>query len=490
MKNLNIRSYIDNKKPLVLKSSSMNQKALDRVLSCVHQYLKILGVEHIKDEIDYCMQELISNAKKANLKRVFFQDIGLDIDNPAHYEEGMGQFKDKVYPAIEYYEDLMDKAGLYIRFIICSDEEVLKIHIGNNVLIQAEEEKRINKRLESAREFGSIQEAMTSVMDDVEGAGLGLIISTLFLRRIGLRGNPLKIKKNEEETLVSLLLPRSQIMSEKIQIITNELSKEIERIPAFPEHIMKLQELTADPDASFKKIANEILKDPALTADILKNVNSAQYMLPDPISNVEEAVKLIGMKTLRSLLFYSGAKKIFNELFGGQENFWKESNQIAAYINFLSEKLGVRQQAGEFHVIALLHGLGRMLLQYLHPDTLELIETYTVERGLDQKLFEECTMGMYHAEIGAQIAEKWNFPDMLITTIRFQDLPEEAPFEFRPICRMLYLAKVFYAYFYKEFPFNQIKAPVLKAYKLNEEDFQKLQDKFLQLELETSSEKS
>jgi len=52
-------------------------------------FLKEMDQEILKDRLAYCLRELAVNAKKANTKRVYFEDKGLDLANREHYEEGI-----------------------------------------------------------------------------------------------------------------------------------------------------------------------------------------------------------------------------------------------------------------------------------------------------------------------------------------------------------------------------------------------------------------
>ncbi|MDR3199836.1 MAG: hypothetical protein LBT68_00125, partial [Spirochaetales bacterium] len=56
-------------------------------------FLKELGQDSLKDPLAYCLRELAVNAKKANTKRVYFHDKGLNILDDEQYRTGMEKFK-------------------------------------------------------------------------------------------------------------------------------------------------------------------------------------------------------------------------------------------------------------------------------------------------------------------------------------------------------------------------------------------------------------
>ncbi len=69
------------------------------VLAC---FLAELSQERLKDYLGYCINELTTNAKKANTKRVYFVEKKLDINNPIDYEMGMRTFKEDTLNNIAY----------------------------------------------------------------------------------------------------------------------------------------------------------------------------------------------------------------------------------------------------------------------------------------------------------------------------------------------------------------------------------------------------
>ena len=78
--------------PLTFRLTSLPHEShalLDRILEA---YLVELGQERILEPLSYCLKELIVNAQKANTKRLYFEEKGLDIlndDRLRHGHEGL-----------------------------------------------------------------------------------------------------------------------------------------------------------------------------------------------------------------------------------------------------------------------------------------------------------------------------------------------------------------------------------------------------------------
>ncbi|MBP5448217.1 MAG: hypothetical protein J6X95_09050, partial [Treponema sp.] len=112
----------------------------DILLAFLEEHDQTQMVEYLS----YCLSELITNAKKANTKRVYFKFKKLDITNQADYELGMKTFKTDTLNDINYFLGLQKKAGLYIRLILQFRNHKIKLEVRNNSDLTIFEYKRIH----------------------------------------------------------------------------------------------------------------------------------------------------------------------------------------------------------------------------------------------------------------------------------------------------------------------------------------------------------
>ena len=139
------------------------------------------------------------------------------------------------------------------------------------------EQIRIFDRIARSRAFTSMEEAFATVLDQTEGAGLGIVILILMLKKIGLDEDSFAIDVEDKETVATLNIPFSEIQIEKLNVLTQQIIYEVKELPQFPDNILHLQRLISDPKSEITDIARQISTDPTLTADLLKLVNSALY---------------------------------------------------------------------------------------------------------------------------------------------------------------------------------------------------------------------
>jgi len=431
-----VKTAARNSTPLAIKTYTLPHETevyLEEILSV---FLEEFGQSGIKDNIAYCMRELAVNAKKANTKRAYFQEKELDIEKPADYEQGMKNFKQETLDNINYYLQKQKEMGLYIKVVFHAKGKTFSISVNNNVEISRKEQMRAYDRIARSRAFDSMEEAFSSVLDDSEGAGLGIVILVLMLKKLGLDEDAFDIDTDNGETVARLTIPFSDVHVANLKDLSDEIVNEIDELPQFPDNIVFLQKLISDPDSEITDIARQISMDPSLTGDLLKVVNSAQFMLPKRVDNIVEAVKLVGLRGIRNLLYSYGTQKLLQ----GQQSWREHSYKTAFYAYNLAKSLRKKEILDDSYVGGILHDMGKIIFSNVHPNLLEKINSFCKEREMNRDLFEDLSAGLNHAEIGARIAKKWNFPDILIDAIQFHHEPTQCKAESRDVVYTVYLA--------------------------------------------------
>lgn len=436
------------------------------------EFLHQLGQDHMISYLVYCQQELITNAKKANTKRVYFQEKNLDITNPEDYEKGMATFKEDTLDNVNYYLEKQKRAGFYIKLILQFRNNKIKLEVRNNATLVLDEYKRIHDKICRVQQYTSIEEALSKVIDDSEGAGLGLIIMILMLQKIGLAEDSFNTICENGETITRIILPLNQKTEYELNAISEEFKNAIEAIPQFPENIARLSRLLGDPKAQMSEIAMQISNDVALTAELLKQVNSAAFALSVPCKNISDAVKLLGIRGIKNMLFTVGSLKTFASVSGNNGKLWKHAYQVAFYsyniaMNFCAKDRAVVEDS---YVCGLLHDMGKIIFESAHPDYLESVKSICNAKGISSELFEKIVSGVNHGEIGARIAEKWNFPESLVEVIRYHHSPENARERDRLLVSLVNLADAISHYQEFELEYYQFDPDVLALFNIASEN--------------------
>jgi putative nucleotidyltransferase with HDIG domain len=460
-----IKKAVQSGIPLTITTFTLPHEVEVYIEQVIAIFLKMVDREGLKDYIVYCVQELATNAKKANTKRVYFTERGLDLANPNDYEEGMVNFKENTLNNIAHYLQIQKEKGLFIKLILQIKKNIIHIEVRNNVGITKTELIRIHDKLARSRQYSSLEDAFSQVLDDSEGAGLGLVILVLMLKKMGLDEDCFDVTGTDKETIARISIPLDQARVENLSILAETIVGSINSLPHFPENILMVQKLIGDPKADMSSIARQISMDPALTADLLKIVNSAQYMLTKKVDSISEAVKLVGIRGIKNLFYSYGTQKILGDETLDKKQLWEHSYKTAFYaFNLIKNFKKDNNLLDDVYVGGILHDMGKIIFSNIHPDLLTKIKEFSAEKNLPASTFEDLSAGMNHAEIGAQIAEKWNFPENLVTAIRFHHDPVSAPPETKDLVETVYLANMFCEYEAGNVTFEQLETSVLENF--------------------------
>ncbi len=457
--------------PLTVKSFTLPHETEVYLEEILGVFLKELGQERLKDPLAYCLRELAVNAKKANTKRVYFQEKGLSLTNEPEYEEGMRNFKQETLDNINHFLEMQKEAGLYIKIIFHTKGGRLNLYVANNTEITKREQFRVFDRIARSRAFDSLEEALTTVIDDSEGAGLGIVILVLMLKKIGLDEDAFDIDTRNGETIARVVIPMDQVKADNLDMISEKLVEEIDSLPRFPENIVTLQKKIAEPEAELSEIARMVSTDPALTADMLKIVNSAAYMLPKRVDNIVEAVKLVGLRGLKNLLYQYGAQQVLGSETPETKSLWEHSYRTAFYAYNLARSVTKKREIlDDVYAGGILHDMGKIIFSSTHPEMISRIEQFCLDKGIPAELFEDLSSGLNHAEIGGRIARKWNFPDALVHAIEYHHHPSDCPPEHRDVVYTVYIANVLSDPKHREFDFNQFDQEVMSEFNVKSHD--------------------
>lgn len=442
---------------------------MNEVLSC---FMKNLGQEHMTDYLAYCLNELTTNAKKANTKRIYFKEKNLDITDPENYEEGMKSFKTDTLSNIIYYLQKQRDAGLFIKIIFQARNDKFKLEVQNNSPLTVFEYKRIHNKITHAQIYTDMQDALEKVSDDTEGAGLGLIIMFLMLKKIGLTDDAYQVLAEDGLTIVKVELPLTANSRQDFETVSNELVQLINELPSFPENIVEINRLILDPDSDMNRIAQGISNDVALTADLLKMVNSAAFRTINLCHNVTDAVKMVGLQGLRNLLFSLGTMKLLGENTEEKRKMWVHAYKVAFYSYNITRSFFAndKQLISDAYVCGLLHDIGKIIFITAHNEIMDKLVTISAERNISFKVIEQMIAGTNHEVLGSLIAKKWNFPQTIINSICYHHEPESAPREYQKLSAIISMADMLSFYATGEIEFYQFSPSLLALFNITTEE--------------------
>lgn len=202
-----------------------------------------------------------------------------------------------------------------------------------------------------------------------------------------------------------------------------EVVEMVDRMPAFPESVQQVLELTSDINCSPKELVRVVEHDPVLTGRILKVVNSAYFGLSRRISSVKEALAFIGLNTLKNVALTVAAIGVLpkqNKAGMDMEKFLAHSLGVGAACRWIGTRIGLEPRQTERAFLAgMLHNFGSVLIALQMPKIYRRADVLAAATSRPKFLVERELIGMDHFEIGGMVAEKWKLEAVISEAIRF-----------------------------------------------------------------------
>jgi HD-like signal output (HDOD) protein len=157
----------------------------------------------------------------------------------------------------------------------------------------------------------------------------------------------------------------------------DQLIRQIDEISTLPYIAMRIIEAVNDVNTVASDIKQVMEGDPALSARILRCVNSSAYGLSTKITNLQQAITYLGLKQIRNLAMVVSVSNMFNkkECIGPylRSNLWKHLVGVGICARLISMRLGYPNFEDCF-LAGLLHDIGIILEdQYVHKHFVKFI---------------------------------------------------------------------------------------------------------------------
>jgi diguanylate cyclase (GGDEF)-like protein len=192
-------------------------------------------------------------------------------------------------------------------------------------------------------------------------------------------------------------------------------SKQDFRLPAPPQLVAKILQVSAEPTASAGELAKLVSRDPAFAAALIGMANSPIYNPGKPVSSTQRAMALLGVRGLRNFAVCWAARNCVDPKELGKfdiRRFWEDSLRRAVAAQLLAEHLKHPDPAEAF-TCGLLQDLGVLALILNHPDQAEEWMLAVSATPNDRREVERKAFGLTHDDIASKLAQHWALPKEL-----------------------------------------------------------------------------
>jgi putative nucleotidyltransferase with HDIG domain len=192
---------------------------------------------------------------------------------------------------------------------------------------------------------------------------------------------------------------RNLLSSDALALLVGD----VDMLPGYPSACQELSSCLQRPGASLADAARIIGRDVAMTANIMKLVNSAFFGARQTIASIDRAVAYLGMDTLGALVlghgvFQSRASRVTESVL---EELWRHSLRTATVARAIAlyERFP-RARAEEAFLAGMLHDVGKVVFATRNPRA----------SSLDLDALADA----HHAMVGAYLLGLWGFPSHIV----------------------------------------------------------------------------
>lgn len=197
--------------------------------------------------------------------------------------------------------------------------------------------------------------------------------------------------------------------------------RRIDSISTLPQIALRVMDVANDPRSSALQLKEILESDAALSARVLRCVNSSAYAMRTRITNLQHAVSFLGLKQIRNLAMLASVAELFqrDETIGTYRRLalWKH----LVCVGLAARMIALRRRfsnSEDMFLAGLLHDVGLILAdQYAHEGFCRVMNALRADATLCT--VERELLGFDHAELGAAVAENWRFPEPMVAAMAY-----------------------------------------------------------------------
>lgn len=262
----------------------------------------------------------------------------------------------------------------------------------------------------------------------------------------------------------------------------SKIAEQTVEIATLPEVTMRIIEVVQDPRSTAHDLHKIVRNDPALSARVLRVVNSAFYGLPAQIGSIDRAIMLLGLNAVKNISIAASLTKMFQtqttcDDFTGKD-LWTHSVAVGAANKLIASAIGLSLHDEAF-LGGLIHDIGQVAMLQCQgdqiPGIVELVKT-----GIPVCRAEQQVIGTDHQAIGILLTTKWKFPRSFQYVTGYHHNPVDLAPENRLLASVTHVSDVICRQ--KNLGFNsgcenlRIAPEILEEIKLSSEKLEEISD--------------
>lgn len=248
--------------------------------------------------------------------------------------------------------------------------------------------------------------------------------------------------ENLKNTLHRAFLLRDILTNDNLRSVVSS----IERLPSLPDIYKELQTILADPDCSIEDVAHCVSRDIGMSAKVMQLVNSPFFCVFKRVESPDQAVKLLGLDTVKYLALTVGIFSQYDEKAVAPlslNDLWDHSIKVGACAKRIAEEeTDSTEMIDDAFIAGMMHDIGKIVLASSMPEKYSKALAICRDRGIALQAAEYEVFQATHAEIGAYLLGLWGFSIYAISAVAFHHVPENCPENIFDSATAVYVANV------------------------------------------------
>ena len=206
-----------------------------------------------------------------------------------------------------------------------------------------------------------------------------------------------------------------------------ELDHRIGDLPALPAVVLELLSAMGDAQMSLEVLGSKIGHDQVMTARVLRLANSSFYGMTGRISQISEAIAILGLRTVRAVALGARLRSALPaDDLQNLAAFWRHTMATALFARELAPRFAADEDTA--FTAGLLHDLGQLALASCFPGPWSQVLAYQASERVPTLQAERAVLGIDHQQAGAALARYWHFAPEMAQVMAQHHLPDpQAP---------------------------------------------------------------
>ncbi len=183
-------------------------------------------------------------------------------------------------------------------------------------------------------------------------------------------------------------------------------------MPGVSPQGLEVMELVSIDDPDLHKIEEKIMQDPALAGTVIRYANSPLYRRRDEITNVPNALTMLGLKNVRSAVVMATLHAVTDANSKVNNAVWQHGQTIAMLCKMIAMKVKPTV-ADDAEFVGLVHDLGALVLSSNLGEQYEAAYQRSLDENVNLETIEKESFGIQHDQVMEHLANQLRLPERL-----------------------------------------------------------------------------